>query len=73
MCKSTNTTDKKCVLCDRLCNMIDYECILCFEYVCIDCGIQFGRLNKMLEEKQFEQFEQYIETYHKESKLLKLV
>ena len=76
MCKSTNTKAKGiCVLCDKLCNMIDYECVLCFEYVCNDCNIQYKQLNEMLKQKQFEQFEQYCNEYkyNQTSKILKLV
>ena len=75
MSKSTNRKCKgKCVLCDKkLCNVIDYECVLCFEYVCNDCNIQFKQLNQMLKQNQFKQFEQYSHKYNKTSKILKLV
>lgn len=34
MCNMNGKHSGKCILCDELCNMIEYQCIQCDEYVC---------------------------------------
>ena len=74
---NVNSNDKKskCILCNKLCNMMDYEmeCIECTECVCNNCNVDFKQLNQMLKMKQFEQFGSKISKYDKNNKILKLV
>ena len=65
--------DKKCILCDKLSNKIDYACIKCNEYVCTSCNVEFKQLNSMLKMCQFKEFEKQIEQHDRQSKILKLV
>ena len=73
MCNMNGKHSGKCILCDELCNMIEYQCIQCDEYVCKTCNKHISQLNRMLKMKQFKQFDEKISKYNERNKILKLV
>ena len=73
MSKMDSKMEERCVVCDNLCDILGYQCAICDDCICTDCGLKLNQLIRMLKRKQFKPFKKKIKQHDENSKMLKLV